>query len=47
MVAAHMCGWYGGPHTSMVLFPFVMMFGAFKARDGIATAVHGAWGTAS
>ena len=55
MVAAYMCGWYGGPHTGTALFPFVLMFGgvaqflaamwAFKARDGVATAVHGTWGS--
>jgi uncharacterized protein len=55
MVAAHFAGWYGGPDTAMYLFPFVAIFGgvaqflagmwAFKARDGLATAVHGTWGS--
>lgn len=55
MVAAYMCKWYGGPHTIFALFPFVLMFGgvaqflaamwAFRARDGVATAVHGTWGS--
>ncbi|HTW65426.1 MAG TPA: acetate uptake transporter [Bryobacteraceae bacterium] len=55
MVAAHFAGWYGGPDTAMYLLPFVALFGgvaqflagmwAFKARDGLATAVHGTWGS--
>lgn len=55
MVAANMAGWYGGPASSFSLWPFALMFGgvaqflagmwAFKARDGIATAMHGMWGS--
>jgi len=55
MVAANFAGWYGGPHTDLYLFPFAALFGglaqflagmwAFKARDGLATAVHGTWGS--
>lgn len=55
MVAAHMAGWFGGPHTVMYLAPFAAIFGglaqflagmwAFKARDGLATAMHGLWGS--
>jgi uncharacterized protein len=55
MVAAHFAGWYGGADTMMYLVPFVAIFGglaqflagmwAFKARDGVATAVHGTWGS--
>jgi uncharacterized protein len=55
MVAAHMAGWYGGPRSDMYLFPFAAMFGgvaqfaaalwAYKARDGLATAIHGMWGS--
>ena len=55
MVAAYMCHWYGNATTNTALFPFVMVFGgvaqflaamwAFKARDGMATAVHGTWGS--
>jgi uncharacterized protein len=55
MVAANMAGWYGGPNSIYALTPFVLMFGgvaqflagmwAFKARDGIATAMHGMWGS--
>lgn len=55
MVAAHFAGWYGGADTAMYLFPFAAIFGgiaqflagmwAFKARDGLATAAHGTWGS--
>lgn len=55
MIAAYMCHWYGNAHTMTALFPFVMTFGgvaqflaamwAFKARDGLATAFHGTWGS--
>ncbi len=55
MVAAHFAGWYGGGDTIMYLIPFVAIFGglaqflagmwAFKARDGLATAMHGTWGS--
>lgn len=55
MVAAAMAGWYGGTHTALYLAPFAAMFGglaqflagmwAFRARDGLATAMHGMWGS--
>ncbi len=55
MVAAHMARWYGTDYTPMLLFPFVALFGglaqflagmwAYKARDGLATAMHGTWGS--
>ncbi len=55
MVAAYLCGWYGTPHTPLYLAPFAAIFGgvaqflagmwAFKARDGLATAMHGLWGS--
>src|SRR3954453_1862526 len=54
IVAAHLAGWYGNAHTPEYLFPFAAFFGgvaqfaagmwAFRARDGLATAVHGTWG---
>lgn len=54
IVAANLAGWYGGPGTGKYLFPFAMTFGgfaqfaaglwAYKARDGLATAMHGMWG---
>jgi succinate-acetate transporter protein len=53
-VAAHLAGWYGDATTPLVLAPFVFAFGglaqllagmwAFRARDGLATGIHGAWG---
>ena len=55
MVAAHMAHWFGGAQTNMVLWPFAALFGglaqflagmwAYKTRDGVATAMHGMWGT--
>ena len=55
MVAANMAGWYGTANSMYALMPFAVMFGgiaqflsgmwAFKARDGIATAMHGMWGS--
>jgi uncharacterized protein len=54
MVAAHMAHWFGGSQTNMVLWPFAAFFGglaqflagmwAYKARDGVASAMHGMWG---
>lgn len=55
MVAAHMAHWFGTAQTSMVLWPFAAFFGglaqflagmwSYKARDGVATAMHGTWGS--
>ena len=55
MVAANMAGWYGTTKSGMFLFPFAAVFGglaqflagmwAFRARDALATAVHGTWGS--
>ncbi len=54
MVAAQMTHWFGSSHTTLLLVPFAAIFGglaqllagmwAYKARDGVATAVHGMWG---
>jgi len=54
MVAAHMVHWFGSSQTTLLLVPFAAIFGglaqflagmwAYKARDGVATAVHGMWG---
>lgn len=54
MVAAHMAHWYGGARTDLYLAAFAATFGglaqftagmwAFKARDAMATAMHGTWG---
>lgn len=56
MVAANLAGWFGNDTTTpLVLFPFAFAFGgiaqllaamwAYRARDGLATAIHGAWGS--
>ncbi|HKS75166.1 MAG TPA: GPR1/FUN34/YaaH family transporter [Terriglobales bacterium] len=55
MVAAHMAHWFGGTQTGMVLWRFAAFFGglaqflagmwSYKARDGVATAMHGMWGS--
>lgn len=55
MVSAHLAKWYGGSETAVFLFPFAAAFGgiaqfsagmwAFKARDGLAAAMHGMWGS--
>lgn len=57
MVAASMARWFYNAHApvGIYLFPFVGIFGglaqllagmwAYKARDGLATAVHGTWGS--
>src|SRR3954466_2804768 len=54
MVAAQLAGWYGGKASPEFLFPFAATFGglaqfaagmwAFRARDALATAMHGMWG---
>jgi succinate-acetate transporter protein len=54
MVAAHMAHWFGDS-TSLYLFPFAAIFGglaqflagmwAYRALDGVATAIHGMWGS--
>ncbi|MCE3556176.1 GPR1/FUN34/YaaH family transporter [Pseudonocardia sp. RS11V-5] len=55
MVASLLAGWWGSPLVAApVLAPFVFFFGglaqllagmwAYKARDGVATAMHGTWG---
>lgn len=55
MVAANMAHWYGNAHSGLYLFPFAAIFGglaqflagmwAYKARDSLATAMHGMWGS--
>jgi succinate-acetate transporter protein len=54
MVAANMAHWFGSNSSVFTLLPFAAMFGglaqflagmwAYKARDGVATAMHGMWG---
>lgn len=53
VIAAHMAGWTGALHP-LRFIPFAAIFGglaqflasmwAYKARDGMATALHGSWG---
>jgi succinate-acetate transporter protein len=55
MVAANVAGWYGNAKTPLYLGPFALAAGgiaqftaamwAYKARDGLATAMHGVWGS--
>jgi succinate-acetate transporter protein len=55
VVAANMAGWYGNASTAGYVFPFAAMFGglaqftaamwAYRARDAVATAMHGTWGS--
>lgn len=54
MVATNLAGWYGTPTSGVFLFPFAATFGglaqfaaglwAYRARDALATAMHGMWG---
>lgn len=53
MVTANLVGWYGTSASPLLIFPFATAAGgiaqgvaaivAYKARDGLATAVHGIW----
>jgi succinate-acetate transporter protein len=53
MVTAHLVGWYGTKTSPLLIFPFATAAGgiaqgaaalwAYKARDGLATAIHGIW----
>src|SRR5919201_2850431 len=55
MVAANLAGWYGTKTSPEFLFPFAAVFGgvaqfsaglfAYRARDALATAMHGMWGS--
>ncbi|MFV2175980.1 acetate uptake transporter family protein [Actinomadura sp. LOL_016] len=55
MVGAWQADWYGNPTTPLLLAPFVFMFGglaqllagmwSYRAQDGLATAMHGMWGS--
>ena len=55
MVSANLAGWYGTAATPFTLFPFALTAGgiaqflagtwAYRARDAIATAMHGIWGS--
>jgi succinate-acetate transporter protein len=53
ITTAYLVGWYGTTTTPLMIFPFAMAAGgfaqgaaalwAYKARDGLATAMHGIW----
>lgn len=53
IVAAWLAGWYGSDTTPDFLFPFAALFGglaqfvagmwSYRARDVLATAMHGTW----
>ena len=55
VVAAGLAGWYTGSKSALFVFPFAAAFGglaqfiaglwAYRARDGLATAMHGMWGS--
>jgi succinate-acetate transporter protein len=56
MVSANLAGWFGNDTvTPLILFPFAFAFGgvaqllaamwSYRARDGLATGIHGAWGS--
>jgi uncharacterized protein len=55
MVAANLAGWYGDSTTTpLILAPFAFAFGgiaqflagmwSYRARDALATGIHGTWG---
>lgn len=53
IVTAYLVGWYGTATSPLLIFPFATAAGgiaqgaaalwAYKARDGLATAIHGIW----
>lgn len=55
MVASLLAGWWGVTSDVLVIAPFGMFFGglaqflagmwSYRARDGLATAMHGTWGS--
>lgn len=55
MVAAHIAGWYGSTRSPVYLFEFAAIVGgvaqliasvwSFRARDVVASAIHGLWGS--
>jgi succinate-acetate transporter protein len=54
IVASQLAGWWGTESSPMYLAPFALAFGgiaqflagmwAYRARDAVATAMHGMWG---
>lgn len=55
MLGAWQAGWYGNSATPLIIWPFAMFAGgvmqsiaaiaSLRARDGVAVAVHTAWGS--
>ena len=55
MLGAWQAGWYGSPATPLLIWPFALVAGgilqsvaavaSLRARDGVAVAVHTAWGS--
>lgn len=55
MVSANLAGWFGTSSSELIVFPLAMFVGglaqfmagmwAYRARDGLATAMHGIWGS--
>lgn len=55
IVAGNLAGWYGNSKSAMYFAPFALAFGgiaqflagmwSYKARDTLATAMHGMWGS--
>ena len=55
ILASHTAHWWGSPQDTVYIWPFAAMFGgvaqfaaalwAYKARDGLATGMHGTWGS--
>src|SRR5919199_969068 len=53
IVTAYLVGWYGKATSPALIFPFATAAGgiaqgaaalwAYRARDGLATAIHGIW----
>src|SRR3954471_20642380 len=54
MVGSNLAGWWGTSTSGMTIWPLALTAGgiaqllagmwAYRARDGVATAMHGIWG---
>jgi uncharacterized protein len=54
LIGSNLAGWWGSTASATQVFPFAVMLGgvaqflagmwAYRARDGLATAMHGIWG---
>lgn len=55
MVGTNLAGWWGDERSALVVFPFAFVVGgiaqflagmwSYRARDGLATAIHSVWGS--